>query len=372
MATFGKTSIGASAQNDGGNIQRGSRYRLFESGSVTKISFYSNVPSGTAKVKCAIYADNAGSPGALKGVTNEVSVTNTVGQWNDYTFASPVSLTAGYYWLVFNNDGLSGLYHQYHGDSFTNGHAYAGSTYPTFSDPFGTASYQNYDTSIYATYTPTSSDTIVLTPSMNGRVFRGAVDEIFTTIRNGAGMTAEVDAGVTGNDLILLRSTATTNQYQYLVRSIFVFDSSVLGSNASIVSATLFFCATGTAPASFNGSTNFDVVAATPNSTTTLIASDYGQLGTTVFATKTQAGWTATNGVYNDFSLDANGISNINKISKSSFGARLAYDTASGSPGWQTSNDTSFYIHFAKDAGYEPKLVITYSKPTGSFLLNMI
>ena len=56
---------------------------------------------GTSNVKCAIYADTAGVPGALIAETAVVEV-DTTPAWHDFTFASPPAITANaYYWFAW-------------------------------------------------------------------------------------------------------------------------------------------------------------------------------------------------------------------------------------------------------------------------------
>jgi hypothetical protein len=203
---------------------------------------------------------------------------------------------------------------------------------------------------------------------VDGRLFRGAVDEGFTTIRGGAGSTAEAGSGVTGNDCALLRASTTSNQYQYLLRSPYCFDTSSLTSSATISATEFDLCGEGRAPATYLGSTNLDVVAATLASTSALAASDYGNIGTTVFATIAPGSWVATDGTYNNLTLDANGRANVSKTGVSQFAIRLAWDTVNSFTGsWVSASDTSFYAYYSKETGTskDPKLVVTYTTSAG-------
>jgi hypothetical protein len=58
---------------------------------------------GTFKVKMVVYANNAGSPGALIAVSNEVA--NPATGWISFTFATPFNVTANTpYWLGYITD----------------------------------------------------------------------------------------------------------------------------------------------------------------------------------------------------------------------------------------------------------------------------
>jgi hypothetical protein len=206
---------------------------------------------------------------------------------------------------------------------------------------------------------------------VNGRLYRGGVNQLFSDIRIGAGTNAEPD--VTNGECALLRATSTSNQYQILLRSIFCFNTASLTSSAIISAATFSLCATGQAPVTNEGTTTLDIVASSPSSTTDLATSDYGQLASTVFGSKTVAAWVSTDGTYNDITLDANGIANISKTSISKFGTRLGFDTIGSGQSWVSLGDSTFYCYFAAQSGTtkDPKLVVTYSLPVKGYAFFM-
>lgn len=150
MATFGKTTIGATQDYNSANFVGGSKFTLTEDASVTKITLYCRGAPSAALVKCAIYDDDGGSPSTpnnLRGVTQEVLI-GTSYAWIDFIFSSPISLTAGIYWLMFNqNQDIAFM-----ADAGTNRLVYTASTYPTFPDPLIGEIFENDIISIYATY----------------------------------------------------------------------------------------------------------------------------------------------------------------------------------------------------------------------------
>ena len=96
---------------------------------------------------------------------------------------------------------------------------------------------------------------------------------------------------------------------------------------------------------------------------------DYDSLGTTVFATISYASYSTT--AYNDFSLDANGIANIDivNVNSTEFGTRLTWDTTGTFGGvWSSGLNSNFSSSFADAAGttQDPKLVVIFSLP-GSY-----
>src|SRR5208282_5079882 len=97
--------------------------------------------------KCAIYADNGGSPSALLGGTAEVR--NPGNGWNSFPFATSLALTNGqYYWLAIWSDNASA--EVYYSD--TSGTQQWGQyNYGAWPDPITTSGGGNLDYCIFAT-----------------------------------------------------------------------------------------------------------------------------------------------------------------------------------------------------------------------------
>lgn len=161
------------------------------------------------------------------------------------------------------------------------------------------------------------------------------------------------------------------SNYDY-ERAILGFDTSTLGSGASISSAvlSLYPHAYG---ANIWKSCTFGVFANnTRGSNTGLTTSDFNisNFGTTDLATRltlaNAAAWTT--GAYHDFTLNASGISNINKTATSWFGwlnASNDVDNVDPSGG----NDQVLFVYaVSADGGGTstgPKLVVTYTVAAG-------
>jgi len=77
-----------------------SKFTADATGNVTEIKVYGTA-NGNAKV--AIYADNAGAPGALKTANND-SQAVTANQWNTLTIGSTYLESGVVYWLAINFD----------------------------------------------------------------------------------------------------------------------------------------------------------------------------------------------------------------------------------------------------------------------------
>ncbi len=207
-----------------------------------------------------------------------------------------------------------------------------------------------------ATYYP---DADPETTSVDGVVERSGVNETWAVIRVGAGTGAD-DVGTNGL-VFYFYATTTTNQWQSLRRSIFLFDTSGLPDNAIISAATLSLY--GYAKADYIPSTpSTNIYSSNPASNTALAGGDYNSLGSTAFSTDiTYAGWSIS--AYNNFTLNSSGIAAISKVGVSKFGGRNSqYDVAGSAPPWTSGGNSWVKCYFAEQgAGYQPKLVVTYA-----------
>jgi len=150
--TFGKTDIGGLIYwGIGDDRKYACRFELTEAGDVSKITLYCRAYTGTSDAKCGIYSDLNGAPDALLGTSAEVAGITTTFAWRDFNFSPPISLSADFYWLaVIFNYRLVVTYDA----GLTNQFAHAADLYAdSFEDPFGPAGYEDWEMSIYATYT---------------------------------------------------------------------------------------------------------------------------------------------------------------------------------------------------------------------------
>lgn len=157
MATFGKTTIGGSAESifGTGTARATGPFSLTENGAVSKVSVYGKWDSSGANgssLIASIYADNSGAPGALQGTTQATTAVTNVAGWWDLTFASNLNLTTGSYWIAFLHNA-SGHNFQINFDTVTNAESNATATYPTFPSTWTVASTTSHQLSAYATYT---------------------------------------------------------------------------------------------------------------------------------------------------------------------------------------------------------------------------
>ena len=167
-------------------------------------------------------------------------------------------------------------------------------------------------------------------------------------------------------------ATTTSNQWERLGKSIFLFDTSSLTASATISDAVLSLYGFSKGDESSN-TPNLDIYAATPANTNTLANGDFTQVGAVsqtgspiTYANFSTAG-------YNDFTFDATGRGNISKTGISKFGARNAnYDVAATAPTWGSNKTMLINVYFADNASNKPKLVITYTVPSTTHFLSTL
>lgn len=192
----------------------------------------------------------------------------------------------------------------------------------------------------------------------------GAVGgDSFSDLRSGAGTDA---SALTGADRCAsLDAGTSTDGFTRIQRGIFGFDTSVMGSGATVTAATLSF-----SPSFKNnglGDTALAIVSATPGSNSNAASTDYGNLGTTSFGSIAYADWTADGG-YDDAVLNSSGQSHISVTSYTFFGTRLEWDRSGTFSGtWSSALNTRFETILADFTGTsrDPKLVVTYTPGGG-------
>jgi hypothetical protein len=120
--TIGETNILPSDDNGNGNLLLAQNATLIQTATIRSLSFYVTVAGGNLHLGIYDATGPGGGPGAKKAET--ASFTPVVG-WNTANVITPVSLTAGTYWLAylpssntlaFKKDttaGVSGKYYTY-------------------------------------------------------------------------------------------------------------------------------------------------------------------------------------------------------------------------------------------------------------------
>jgi hypothetical protein len=156
--TFGETNILAGTWTPAVNEIRLCQFTLDQALEVSKLTVYAAGTAGALKLKGLIYADSGDLPAAKLGEAPEITIAaSSAGAWRDMTFATPVVLAAGTYWIGFIADSANGsLRHGSGGKQFSKGGTYTSGG----PNPAGTPSWTDANhVSVYATGTPTTVST---------------------------------------------------------------------------------------------------------------------------------------------------------------------------------------------------------------------
>ena len=154
-ATFGKTTVGASADVFAANRKRVSEYSLPVAGTVSKLTVYlaPTALSGQQVLAGILYANSEGKPGALLGTTSPFTFASTdAAGWYELSFPTPLKLAAGSYWIGVIT-GETGKVAGFRYDAVTGAREWNSNTYTSGpSNPFGAVTTDSEQASLYATY----------------------------------------------------------------------------------------------------------------------------------------------------------------------------------------------------------------------------
>jgi hypothetical protein len=161
---------------------------------------------------------------------------------------------------------------------------------------------------------------------------------------------------------LFLEAWASTNQWRVNLRGVMLFDTSSLGPNAVIDSATLKLYATFIDD---EVGTSIELISANPASNTGLTTSDYSptRYGTTSFSSLALS--SISTGAYFSLPLNSAGLAHIEKESITKFGFRnsqdLAYSASGTSPTWPGAYKQSYVGGYMADSPTNrPYLEIEY------------
>ena len=187
-----------------------------------------------------------------------------------------------------------------------------------------------------------------------GRTGQGSTG--WADYRTGAGTESNDTASTLALDIVDANPSAAWSSFY---RIILLFDTSALGSGATITAAVLSFVVY-TKDDDFTDS--LAIVGTTPASSTAIANSDFGNFDTTAKATKAMSAITANDSTYNDFTFDSAGRATISKTSISKYGVRSEADRANSEPSPAQDEKTMIGARGADQSGTskDPKLVITY------------
>ena len=208
------------------------------------------------------------------------------------------------------------------------------------------------------------------TTSVDGAIIRLNVNESWATIRSSTGTNAYPSITSVLFGLYILTQN-TTDVFGGLGRSAFLFDTSSLGSQATISSAVLSLYGESKVD-SLDCEPDINIYTSNPSSNTDLVVGDFSTIGSTKQCDTAISYTNFNTSGYNDFTFNSSGIGNISKTSISKFGARNAnYDVSGTAPTWIAGKSSYLAFYFADNGTNKPKLVVTYTVVTFSPQLMM-
>ena len=135
-----------------------------------------------------------------------------------------------------------------------------------------------------------------------------------------------------------------SDRWEDTIRMFVLFDTSSIGTDQTISEAKIAFATSQTAVTLAGGdaaSNTWYAVATTPASNTGLSTADFDQVGTTNFGSRAIAGLTVDGSTYNDWNLNASGISAISLDGITKLGARHRKDYDDSEPSADGAGYTS-------------------------------
>lgn len=141
-----------------------------------------------------------------------------------------------------------------------------------------------------------------------------------------------------------------------------LYDTSPLTSGATISSAIISLYKISVSDSNNDGKDYVNIYSSNPASNTDLVGDDFNDVGTTAFSSPIDLG--SIEATYNDFTLNASGLSAISKTGISKFSVREGHDVENTTIGGGGQNN-NFSFYGSNTAGKEPKLVVTYTVAAG-------
>lgn len=200
-----------------------------------------------------------------------------------------------------------------------------------------------------------SADTLVVFPS-NGYLKRGSgMDEVYSSIRNGASAYVSGESGI-----VQILAQTTTNHYDSLTRAYFVVDTSSLPDDCTITSAEIDVYGNGKDTGL--GSPSYAITKFTPANLAAPAQSDYNKFGSDLFSNQINiADWTND---WHNFTFTSLGLSNISKTGYSDFYLRDSWDIGNSFGGtWVNSAVTKIEYNTVGDSKLVMYIVYSTSSP---------
>ena len=196
----------------------------------------------------------------------------------------------------------------------------------------------------------------------DGRLSRADVTESFSDIRSGAGTQASLTSDVNETSFLL---TTGSSSGKWLAMRGFYWKASTAGipDNAIIDSATMWFSSSGNC---YSGLGSFNITLSNFTETDTgtgLTTDDYNTLSGLVLSdTKTMTQWNVDG--YKKFTLNADGLSAINKTGNTTIALNFWRTLTNKSPAWSASRSSYCYVYDTSNGtATRPYLNVTYHDP---------
>lgn len=188
--------------------------------------------------------------------------------------------------------------------------------------------------------------------------FSGGQDSFVTVIAEAANAVFVINP----TNRVQIIAAEAPNQFGTLERGFASFDTSSLGSSATISTAVVSLFGNGYTDDI--GDTSLEVVASTQAAANNLVTADHAQVGSTSFGSFSDIGQWGT-GSYSAINLNSSGLAAISKTSVTKFAFRLGWDREGAFGGSWVSEASTLYVWFASDytSNTAPTLVVTYTVP---------
>lgn len=186
----------------------------------------------------------------------------------------------------------------------------------------------------------------------------------FATVHDATTGTGAPATAATGGSPLLYSTAINADKWNAIYRGAYFFSTSALGASASISAAVFSLYPNSSHTSALGGVMEIDRIN-TSSANNNLATSDYNvaNFDSVRQATGIAFASLATGGAYNNFTLNATGISNINKTGITKFGTRISFDLDNSAPAWSANKGSGSNHYYADQPGTttDPKLVITYT-----------